>query len=432
MATLSDANGHGTARDSSDSEREAKRIKTGEEPNPTITDGDGERESAESGTSAASASAADPYPGYDLDPSGSGWYINRQAPSWQYSPSSNLYYDAQANTFYRMDPTTKEYTVVDYNAAMAQNGSSEKTDVVDVGLGKGPLLPHVADYTFMQGRRPTQEDRHTMIPDFGRYLKGMDVSAAFYAVFDGHSGDQCSDFVAKNLHLNLARQLKKNVGKALTETVVKDAITAAAAATDKEFLRIAKIRKRQDGCCCIAVLLLDSTMFVINIGDSRAVIARKDNVAEAMSDDHKPERPDEQKRIEDAGGHVLKYGDCYRVTSMDAIMWEKQKIKQGPRPVQPAVARSFGDISLKLPPMLISVPEISVFKLLQTDSLVLLGCDGIWDVLTNQLAVDTAIKAGKDGADPKGIAGSVVDLSFKLGSTDNISVVAILLHASAS
>lgn len=45
-----------------------------------------------------------------------------------------------------------------------------------------------------------------------------------------------------------------------------------------------------------------------------SVIARKDNVAEAMSDDHKPERPDEQKRIEEAGGHVLKYGDCYRVS----------------------------------------------------------------------------------------------------------------------
>lgn len=34
------------------------------------------------------------------------------------------------------------------------------------------------------------------------------------------------------------------------------------------------------------------------------------------------------------------------------------------------------------------------------------------DCMFRQLAVDTAIKAGKDGADPKAIAGSVVDLSY--------------------
>lgn len=43
--------------------------------------------------------------------------------------------------------------------------------------------------------------------------------------------------------------------------------------------------------------------------------------------------------------------------------------------------------------------------------------------------VETAIEAGRAGKDPKGIAGAVVKLAYERGSTDNISVVACLLHA---
>ena len=45
------------------------------------------------------------------------------------------------------------------------------------------------------------------------------------------------------------------------------------------------------------------------------------------------------------------------------------------------------------------------------------------------LQVETAIEAGRAGKDPKGIAGAVVKLAYERGSTDNISVVACLLHA---
>ena len=62
-----------------------------------------------------------------------------------------------------------------------------------------------------------------------------------------------------------------------------------------------------DGCCCVGVLILGSTMFAINIGDSRAVLA-SDGKAIAVSEDHKPEREDEKQRIEAAGGMVKKYG----------------------------------------------------------------------------------------------------------------------------
>jgi len=200
-----------------------------------------------------------------------------------------------------------------------------------------------------------------------------------------------------------------------------------------QFLRIAKIRKRQDGCCCIAVLLVANDMYVINVGDSRAVLGAGDRKASALSDDHKPERSDEKQRIEKAGGQVIKYGPVYRVTSAAALAWEQAKIKRGPRPIQPAIARTFGDASLKLPkPILISAPEIRRVTIKSDDALVLLGCDGIWDVLSNQQAVDSAFKSIDAGDEPKAIAGSVVKLAYARGSTDNISVVAIIFERDTS
>jgi len=50
-------------------------------------------------------------------------------------------------------------------------------------------------------------------------------------------------------------------------------------------------------------LLRDNQLFVANAGDSRCVLCR-DGQAVNMSDDHKPEDPDEQERIVNAGGRV--------------------------------------------------------------------------------------------------------------------------------
>ena len=116
-------------------------------------------------------------------------------------------------------------------------------------------------------------------------------------VFDGHSGEQCSEFVAKTLHMDLIKALKAEKGP-LDEENVKKCIVAAVAKTDKEFLRIAKIR-------CVG------------------------------------------PRAE----------------------WDRDLV--GKRNADP----------LLRPPL----QEITVKELTDDHSLVLLGCDGIWDVLSDQV-----------------------------------------------
>ena len=57
------------------------------------------------------------------------------------------------------------------------------------------------------------------------------------------------------------------------------------------------------GCTACVALVTPHEIHVANAGDSRCVLARKNQAIE-MSTDHKPELPGEKSRIEKAGGFV--------------------------------------------------------------------------------------------------------------------------------
>lgn len=137
------------------------------------------------------------------------------------------------------------------------------------------------------------------------------------------------------------------------------------------------------GCTAVVVLVVRSTsgegprLICANAGDSRAVLGRRGH-AVALSEDHKPECPLEVARITKAGGYV----------QMDA--------PGGPR-VQGDLnlSRAFGDLRYKtspeLPPeaqVLSAFPEVRTIPLTSEDEFMVIGCDGIWERLTNQGAVD--------------------------------------------
>lgn len=127
------------------------------------------------------------------------------------------------------------------------------------------------------------------------------------------------------------------------------------------------------GCTAIVALKINNSLIVANAGDSRGVLSRN-GVAIALSEDHKPSQEREITRITAAGGFVNMVG---RVNGNLNL------------------SRSLGDLKYKqskhLPPeaqMITAEPDIRVFPLTDEDEFFILACDGIWDVLTNQAAVD--------------------------------------------
>jgi len=55
------------------------------------------------------------------------------------------------------------------------------------------------------------------------------------------------------------------------------------------------------GCTSNLLLLTQDKIFLANIGDSRAILCRN-GLAINLSQDHKPDNPDEKTRIKKSGG----------------------------------------------------------------------------------------------------------------------------------
>jgi len=73
-----------------------------------------------------------------------------------------------------------------------------------------------------------------------------------------------------------------------------------------------------------------------------------------------------------------------------------------------------------------SVPYISQTPLKEEYEFLVLACDGLWDVLSDQQVVD--IVSQNRGCAPQEVAEILRRIAFTRGSDDNISVLVIFLH----
>lgn len=88
-----------------------------------------------------------------------------------------------------------------------------------------------------------------------------------------------------------------------------------------------------------------------------------------------------------------------------------------------AVSRSLGDVSLQ--PYVTSNPFINSTKLGEDVECLIMACDGLWDMMSDQLAVDIVLAC----PDPRLSATALRDRAFLSGSTDNISVLTIFFSS---
>ncbi|KAG5186290.1 phosphatase 2C-like domain-containing protein [Tribonema minus] len=104
------------------------------------------------------------------------------------------------------------------------------------------------------------------------------------------------------------------------------------------------------------------------------------------------------------------------------------------------VTRAFGDISFKTypPPAgghlwgpnqhLIARPETTKVEVLPQDSFLILACDGIWDVMTSQQAVDFVQRRMLSHCDVQRASRELARKAVDLYSNDNCSCIVVCLN----
>lgn len=161
-------------------------------------------------------------------------------------------------------------------------------------------------------------------------------------------------------------------------------------------------------------------LFVAWCGDSRAVLMRGQQ-ALRLSEDHKPERLDEIRRIKKAGGTVVQdAAGTYRVG---------HRPQPGQQGYYLSTSRAFGDVELKEPePLVVVQPDMKVHTLTPEDWAVVLCSDGVFNVLSDQDVADAAWDAVvRRPGGPVDAARAIADRAQAAGSSDNITVLMLRL-----
>ncbi len=275
------------------------------------------------------------------------------------------------------------------------------------------------DYRAQTKESNFMEDRH-----IAQTIGGL----SFFGVYDGHGGIAAADYARENLYKNFLKAQGETTGQRLKNAFLK---------TDKDFL---ELEKNSGTTAVVAVIdAIKKKLYIANAGDSRAMLIHNGQVS--VTKDHKPEE-EEKERIERAGGFVA-----------EGKIWVNHYYL--------AVSRAIGDSDFKGSGV-ISDPDIYESSF-DKDDVLILACDGLWDVMLNEEVADFVYKQFnknkideetkeqilKEGAEreeevkyeesnneqAKLVARALCNEAYKRGSTDNISVLIVkvvsLLRAGA-
>ncbi len=226
---------------------------------------------------------------------------------------------------------------------------------------------------------------------------------SFFAIFDGHGGEVCSSYLKHNF-LNFLIE-DKNFPNDIKESIL-NTVEKIEKEFNKKYVDILNNNIDLSGSCACIILIIDNKIYAINIGDSRAIISYDiGSKIQPLTIDHKPNNPIEYNRIIKIGGKVYididdDDRDYDKLNFIDKENDFDDYIKENCifriYPCHLAVARTIGDLKAKnknyggLPGEIISIPDIYVYDISTNMDFIIIGCDGIYDNLTNEEIIDSA------------------------------------------
>ncbi|KAI0166518.1 phosphatase 2C-like domain-containing protein [Xylariaceae sp. FL1272] len=284
----------------------------------------------------------------------------------------------------------------------------------------------------------------------------IETDNGYFAIFDGHAGTFAADWCGKKLHLILEDIIRRNPNAPIPELLdqtftsvdaqldklpIKNSgctaaiavlrwedrvpsnssatgsqaiAPAAAAASKAPDASKPKDSKSEDDDRSMAIpesthaklkgaATRHRVLYTANVGDARIILCRGGK-ALRLSYDHKGSDENEGKRIANAGGLILN-------NRVNGVL---------------AVTRALGDTYMK---DLVTGHPYTTETVIQpeADEFIIIACDGLWDVCTDQEAVDLV----RDNQDPVASSKLLVDHALARFSTDNLSCMIIRFDKAA-
>jgi len=201
---------------------------------------------------------------------------------------------------------------------------------------------------------------------------------ALFAAYDGHGegGELVAQFAMTEIQRRLHKHplFMKDVDTAFRHTFIE---------VDKALRTQNSIEPLYSGSTACAVLIRDNTLTISNVGDSRAVLARRRKNSSALtpinlSIDQNPDSPGEQDRIERCGGFVSPPPE----EGLSARVWLDPEFTQ----IGLAMSRSIGDHAVKRIGV-IAEPVVTTHELTNEDEFMIIATDGVWEFIDSEEAI---------------------------------------------
>ncbi|GMH94028.1 hypothetical protein TrST_g4054 [Triparma strigata] len=319
-----------------------------------------------------------------------------------------------------------------------------------------------------QGARRTMEDQ-MCYEDWcvDREVEGVErmvlASVTIGAVFDGHGGGECSKYLESTFVNRLKKGIstsplissiwsavqRQDTSKTFSEDVfygkvdgdesskpIRDILKTAFLDLDETF--ISDPEGPSAGSTCSAAIMFGNRLFAANVGDSRVVLCREGGNVIEMTNDHKPTRPDEAKRVREAGGFILHkrvmgelaisraFGDKGFKSGVRGMLGgdsdSSEDGKEGGSPM---------DAEMSSAPLVIAEPEVTeILTDPRSDEFILIACDGLFDVFSSSDAVGFARNLLlQQKGDPAAVSSMLASEAINVRrSRDNVSVIIIVLR----
>ncbi|KAL5231496.1 hypothetical protein ABZP36_030272 [Zizania latifolia] len=274
------------------------------------------------------------------------------------------------------------------------------------------FVPNIRSGSFADiGPRRYMEDEHIRIDDLSAHLGSLFVCplpSAFYGVFDGHGGPDAAAYMKRHAMKFLFEDSEFPQASQVDETFVQSVENSVRRAFLQADLALADDLdiSRSSGTTALMAVVFGRQLLVANAGDCRAVLCRR-GMAMEMSRDHRANYAEESERVAASGGYIE---DGY----LNGVL---------------SVTRALGDWDMKLPDgstsPLIAEPEFRQTMLTDDDEFLIMGCDGIWDVMTSQHAVSIVRRGLRQHDDPERCARELVMEAKRLETADNLTVIII-------
>jgi len=255
------------------------------------------------------------------------------------------------------------------------------------------------------------------------------ANTVFLGVFDGTVKEHASEWIHKHIvsillesksfvqfHALAAKAKLDSKNSKLLENAVREMYATA----DAQLIQFCATNKYDYASCTSVTTLIhfpSNMMLVAHLGDSHAVIgtparSRKDSSSSRdsnagkleghrLTEPHRPDHPNERKRIEAAGGSVVYLHDCNNKPFIRGGDFHQRN-----HAMQLNYSRAFGGKDLKMYG-LSSIPDMCCVRAnflgstadkekdkekLADVKCLLLGSDGVWDVLQPEESVNLAVK----------------------------------------